>query len=192
VSGAFADHDLAAGQVERQEGREVLLQRQPADGEKHRTQQAEARVAARAKQARVDPARPAQHAPKTARRQLVGQRRGRRKRAAAGIVEPAQQGPAELLRDAPSRRHVVGEAGMEAGGERPAASDAIPAHCKADRPFGRDMDGVGRDRGDAGHDLPRIGQRDADVGKSRQRHRRHAVRREEVHLGAEGTQAVGE
>src|SRR5262249_49947357 len=80
---------------------EVLLRRQPAHGEEDRAQEAEACVAARTKQARVDAAWPAQHAPESARRQLVGERGGRGQRAAARIAGTAPPSPGTPPPDGP-------------------------------------------------------------------------------------------
>ena len=73
-----AHHDLAARQVERQKGLDVLLHRQSSDGEKYRSRQPEIAAGARPEQIGVDAARPAHQLAKSAPHELLGERVGRR------------------------------------------------------------------------------------------------------------------
>ena len=87
---AVADDDLGAGQIEVEEGLEILFDRDAADAEEDRPRQAEI-DAARMKQRGIDAARPQHHVAKAARAQFGRQRRRRRHHRLARPVKPAQR-----------------------------------------------------------------------------------------------------
>ena len=74
---AMADDHLGAGQVERQEGFEVLLDRDPPDADEDRPRKVEIDGVCRIEQIGVDAARPHAEIGKAAARQFLHQRRRR-------------------------------------------------------------------------------------------------------------------
>ena len=180
-----ADDDLGAGQIERQERFEILLDRDPADGHENRPRQVESDGAVGAEQIDVDAARPHAEIAEPALVELGLQRRRRHHGDRRGGMEPAQDRIDPRCRDRRARRNVFGKARRVARGERPAVAPAIGPHRKADRPFGRDMDGVRLCRFDALGDAAPARDGEPQPGIGRHRERREPVRRQELDGDAE-------
>ncbi len=101
----FADDHLAAGQVEVEEGAQILFNGDAADAKEYRAGEAEVLALIRAEMVGVDAARPWPQLVEAARRKIIGKRLGGDQRALAGIVEIAQPaiGPAFRHRQAGAR-----------------------------------------------------------------------------------------
>ena len=91
-----ADHELGAGQIEREERFEIFFDRQPADRQKNRPRQIEIDACARAEQLGVDAARPQLHVLEAARRSVRQQ---------ASASPPAPRRPARESGAARPRSH---------------------------------------------------------------------------------------
>ena len=180
---AIADDELGAGQIEIEEGFEILFDRDAADAEEHRPRQAEV-DAARMKQRGVDAARPQHHIAKAAHAQFGRQRRRCRHHRLARPVEPAQRPPDPGFRDRRTRGDIFRETGVEARGERQAVLAAIAPHQQPDRAFGRDMDAVGLRLLDQFGDLRRVRQRQPQIRIARHRKGAERLRRQEADLDA--------
>ena len=161
-----ADDHLGAGQIEIEEGLEILLDRDAADTEKDR------RAAGRDR-SRADGTARCRRRAATAPH---CESRARAIRAAsAGVAAiTAWLGPWNQRSAAPdpgfrhrrARRDIFGKAGVEARGERQPVLAAIAPHQQADRPFGRDVDAVGLRLLDQSRDLRRPRQRQPQVADS--------------------------
>ncbi len=112
--------------------------------------------------------------------ELVGQPRGRDEDVARRPMKLRQHPPQPRRRNAGPRRDIVGKARVERGGERHAALAAPAARQPAERPLGRDMHRLGAEGGDHRPDALGRGQREADLGIGRARHRDEAVGRDRL------------
>ena len=137
-----ADDDFAAGQIEREERRQVLFDGDPAHGHEDRPRKIEIDGAIRPEQIDVDAARPHAEIAKAALGKLGHQRWRRHHRHRGGGMKAPQRVVDPLLRDRRARRDIFGKARRVARRERAAVSDAVGPHGMADRAFGRDMDRV--------------------------------------------------
>ena len=117
----------------------------------------------------VDAARPHAEMLEAALGKLLPQRGRRHHRHGGGVVEVAQHRVAEDSGIGGAHRDVFGKARRVAGGEGKPVAAAIGARRPADRPFGRDVDGVRRRRLDPPRDLAPARQRDAQARIGRQR-----------------------
>ena len=180
-----ADHDLAAGQAQRQEGFEVLLDRDPADAEEDRPRQVEHALWPGMEQREIDAPPPAQDALEAMRPQLRLDGGGRDHDARRRPVEAAQEAIAPAFGDRPARRDILRETGVVARSEGALLGEADGARQPADRPLGRDMDMIGAELGDAPSDMPARRQRDADIGIGRQPDLPEAFRRQHMRGDAE-------
>ena len=160
---AVADHHLGAGQRQRQERADVLFHRHPPDIEMDRPRQVEQRGLVRPEQLQVDPAGPAADVGEAARDQLVLDRLGRdhdprrrRVKAPHDAVGPGQ-------RNGEAGRDVFRKLGVIGGGEGQAPLQAPGARGAAERPFGRDVNGIGLQRVELPAQLPPRQQRQANL-----------------------------
>ena len=179
-----ADDDLAARQVEREEGRKVLLHRDAPDIEEDRPRQAEIAAPRRVEQLRIHPARPALDAHEAACRHFGAERFGGHHHAFAGIVEAPQPPVAETFRDGQARADEFGKARVIGRGEGQPALQAGAPRGHAERTFRRNMDVVGRDRLDLGEHPAARRDGEADFRVGRQRDRRELLRRQENDVDA--------
>ena len=141
---AAAAHQLGARQLEAQECFEVLLARDAADIEEHRLWQCQRSARPRLEQLQVDAVRPA---PQPGEAVLLEDRHGpcgRHHHARRCRMEAAQRGIAEARRQAGRGGDEFGEPGVEGGRETQAAAAAVGARGMAERAFGGDVDGLGR------------------------------------------------
>ena len=180
-----ADDDFAAGQIERQERRQVLFDGDPAHGHEDRPRKIEIDRAIGPEQIDVDAARPHAEIAKAAFGKLGHQRRRRHHGHRGGGMKTPQHVVDPLLRDRRARRDIFGKARRVARRERPAVSDAVGPHRMADRAFGRDMNCVGARRLDALGDAfsARHGEPQARIGRHRESPK--PVGRQEIDLDAE-------
>ncbi len=180
------------GKIEREKGFQILFHRDPAGREKNRARKIERDRPLRLEQLGVDAAGPHAEILETAAAEVAHQRSGRDHCDGGGGVEATQQRIGPGFRDRRARGDVFRETRREAGRERQAALAAIGAHGMADRPFRRDVDGVGFGVFDAASDLGAIAQGESQPGIGRHLHRGEAVRRQELNCDAKSARGLCE
>ena len=181
---SVADDHFRSRQVERQKRFEILFDRDAAHRHEDRPRQIERHGIMRVEQFGIDAARPEAELAKTPRAEFLPQRIGRdHGRGRRGMKVPHHR-IADAEREPGADRDIFGKARRIGRGKRELTAAAIGAHHPADRPFGRDMDGVRRGLLDPPRDLAPVRQRDAQARIGRQRHRGKAVRGEEADVGA--------
>jgi hypothetical protein len=181
---AVADHDLAAGQVERQEGFDILLDGETPDIKMDRARQVDQRrrligQLARPEQPGIDAARPPleMHEPTAAQ---VGLDRGRRHhRRLRRAMEASQPGIGEAQGQAEAGRDIFGKARVIGGRERQSTTQAITPRRQAERPFGRNVNGVGCQGVKPCRHAPIGKQGQAYLRVGRARHRAEGLRRDD-------------
>lgn len=195
AAGTVADDDqaragaLPADRVEGAEQQiEVFLRRQPADVDHRqfvvvqtplRAQRGTA--SGRVEQAGVDGAAQLRHLAEAAPGEEIGQLAGRRQGRLALVVEAPQPGEGERRQRAGTvARHVLVEAGVEAGGDRDAETTRGAQRGPAQRAFGGDVDGLRPACAPAAQYLPAGRQTEAQAGITRQR---RAVRQQGIGIG---------
>jgi len=136
------DH-LGTGQVERQERLEVLLVRHPSDMEEHRPRQPEVGLRHRREQAQVDAVGPRPQVGEPVFAQQSQHAFGGHHHPGRGCMETAEPGIAPTLGNAQALGEDVRKAGVEGGGEGPAAAQTVRPRGAAERPFGGDVHHVG-------------------------------------------------
>ena len=149
-----ADDNLAAGQIERQERRQILFHGDPPHGHEDRPRKIEIDGAVRPEQIDVDAAGPHAEVAEPAFRKLGHERRRRHHRDRGGAMETPQRVVDPLRRDRRARRNIFRKPRRVAGRERAAVSDAVSSHRMADRPFRCDVDRVRPRRLDPFGDAP--------------------------------------
>ena len=157
----IADHNLGARQVQRKKRLEILLNSHAAHGHEDRARQIEFGRFARPEQIRIDAARPEAELAKTPRAEFLPQRIGRdHGRERRGMKVPHYR-IADTQRESGADRDIFGKARRIGRGKRELTAAAIGAHRPADRPFGRDVEGIRRGLLDPPRDLAPVRQRDA-------------------------------
>jgi len=164
------DDELRARQVEREEGAQVLLDRDPADIQEHRARIRHVGPQVRAEAREVHAAGPGAHVAEPASGQFAPQAGGRDHHRRARIMEPAQPGVGQSDRQLRPRVQILGEARVERRGGGHAAPQRPAPGGMAQRTLGRDVQRVGAKRIDHGCKPARGRQRDPDAGVGRQRH----------------------
>ncbi|MDT4848520.1 hypothetical protein FQZ97_826130 [compost metagenome] len=172
-----ADDHLAAGQVERQEGIQVLFPRDPPDAQEDRTGQAVEYRAGRARLelAGIDAPRPDLQVRQAAPHQDVAHRGRRHQHALRRPVEPAQVAPGQGRRNAHARLQIVGKHRVERGGEAPAPRQRHAARGQAQRAFGSDMQRIGHGIAQDAAQLPARLQAEAQIRLGWRRNRPAAL-----------------
>src|SRR5262245_8201105 len=186
---AIADHDLAARQVESEEGLEILFHRQSADRQKDRPRQFEIDARARTEQFGVDTAWPQFDVVEATHCKLAGQCWRRRHDCCAGCMKPAQPAPGQLA--GPAFRHrqplgkIVGKPRMEAGGEGQVSPQADATRGVPDRPFGCDMNRIRARHLESLLDVAQTNKRKSNLRIARHRQGPELIRAKEFKFGAE-------
>ena len=140
----IAHHGLRAGQIEVEEGADVLLHRNPTNIEKQRARQVgEFRVMLvaqfGAELRQIHPARPGADAAEATPGEFLTQRRCRHHHALPRIVEATQPQIAPARRHPDAGMQIFGKAGVERRGERTAAFDRPGAGGQAKWAFSGDV-----------------------------------------------------
>ena len=179
------DHNLGAGQVERQKRLDVLLDRDAAHGHEDRARQIEVGGMIRIEQFGIDAASPEAELAEAPRGELIIKRGHRHHRRRRRVMKPAQHRIGHGGRDDRADRDIFRKPRGVGGGKRKSAAQAIGPHRPADRAFGRDMNGFRRRRLDAPCNLAPVGPRDPQTWIGRQLHRGKSLGRQELDVRAE-------
>src|SRR5262249_62350448 len=124
--------DLGAGKIERQEGFQILFDRNTSDGHENWTFESKIDGAVRTEQIDIDTASPHAEMLEAALAELAHQRGRRHHRHRRAGVKPAQHAVNQALWDRRPGRNVFGETRRVARREGPATAPAIGADGKAD------------------------------------------------------------
>ena len=116
--------------------------------------------------------------------QLLPHRPGRDQHRLCRAVEPANIAPEPGRRQAGALRHIIGEMGVIGSGEGHVAAQAPAAGGKAERPFGRQMDGIGTEGGDRLPHYARTHQCQPDFGIGRTGNGAIEIGRDHLHVMA--------
>ena len=166
-----ADDHLRAGQIEAQEGVEVLLHGHAPDIEEDGRCRIQHALVPRPEQGRIHAPGPAHDVPEAAPGEfsLEGGRADHHR--ACRPMEALERPIGPGFRDPRPGRDIFGEAGVIARGEGPALAGAGKARRQPDRPLGRDMDVGGSDLLQQASDggLSHQGQADFRIGRHRKR-----------------------
>ena len=187
-----ADHDLGAGQIQRQKRLEIFFDRDTADRHEDGSRQSKFGSVAGPEQVGVDPARPGAELAKSARAEFLLQRSGGDHRHRGGRMKVPQHRIAHSRRQHGAHLDIFREARRIGGRERKLAAAAIGAHRPSDRSFGRDMDRVRRCRLDPGRDLAPVRPRHPQPRIGRDPQRRKPVRSQKIDLRPERGSAAGQ
>ena len=165
-------------------GRSRRSHRDPADAEEDRARQVEDVSRLRTVERVIHSTGPDLHVVEASAFQfaLQGRRRGHHRRCGRVKIPQARVDP--VFRDGRARRNIFGKAGVIACREKSASLKAIGARRPADRPLGRDMHVIRAGGLDPLADVPRRGERDANVGIGRQRKGREALGGQKIEFRA--------
>ena len=181
---AIAHHQFVASPGRGQERLDVLFHRHPANMQRHRPREAgidRVRRRIRAELIYIGATRPEPRLGHTVAGQFIGQARGGDHHRTGRAVEAAQHTPHAFGVDANARRHIIGEAGVEAGGEGHALVQCPAAGVPAQRAFGGNVQRIGGKGADLLADAALRGHRQPDFGIAGHRHRPELIRRDHLH-----------
>ncbi len=189
---SIPDHDLGAGQLQREKCLEIFFHRDAADIHEDRSRQIELGHVVGGEEVGIDPAAPGAESAEAARRQLFPERLGRHHRHRAGCVKAPEHFVAPGDRDDGTHSDVFGKACRIGRRELQLPAAAIGAHGPSDRAFGCDVNGVGGRGFDSARDFPLVRQRNPQSRIRRHAHRRKAVGDKELNPGAKRRCARGQ
>ncbi len=180
-----ADDDFRPRMAALQECLDILLNRDPPDIKLQRArqmQQAGMRADTVVEMRQIDAAPPMPHLMQPVFDQRRADRRCGREDRLRGPVEPLDIAPNPFGGHPRARRHIIRELRVIGGGERQFAPQT-PAPCRnAKRPFGGQMNGIGREHRQHVAHPPAPRQRQPDFGIGRTRHRSKQVGGDHQHL----------